>query len=126
MNSPTDLVFEDFSGCLIVRINGRSVIEDKEPVFRRIAETVQARSPKAVLVDMRGITGPITFMDRFKLGEYAGKYLAGFHLAALVRPDQADEKRIGVLVARNRGARVDALYTEEVDALAWLRKCAGV
>lgn len=126
MNAPTDLIFEDFSGCLIVRINGRSIIDDKDTTFRAMAETAMARSPKAVLLDMRKIQGPISFMDRFQFGESAGKHLTGLHLAALALPEQADEKQIGVLVARNRGARVEALFTDETTALAWLERCAAV
>jgi len=122
MDSPNDLVLENFSGCLIVRVFGRSILDDKDSGFRAIGAAVQARSPKAVLVDLRGISGPITFMDRYQLGEAAGKHLPGLHLAALALPDQADEKRIGVLVARNRGAWVEALFIEEAAALAWLEK----
>ena len=122
MDAPNDTVFEDFSGCLIVRVFGRAIIEDKDTVFRSMAVAIRTRSPKAVLVDMRGIAGKLTFMDRFQLGEAAGKHLAGLHLAVLALPEQADEKQIGVLVARNRGARIEALFTEEAAAMAWLKK----
>ena len=125
MTPSTDLSFEDFFGCLIVRANGRSIVESKDTTFRIIADEAKARLPKAVLIDMRNIPGPITFMDRFQLGEFAGKHLAGFHLAALAHQEQTDEKRIGVLVARNRGARVESIFTDEAVALAWLKKCAA-
>lgn len=122
MNAPPDLVFEDFSGCLIVRISGRTLVDDKEATIRAIAKTVKARDPKAVLADMRNVPGPITFMDRYKIGELAGKHLIGFHLAVLAREEQTDQKRIGQLVAQNRGARLEAIFCDEALALAWLKQ----
>src|SRR5690242_14679508 len=107
MNSPPDLVFEDFSGSLIVRVGGRAMLDDKDATMRTIAEAIRARSPKAVLVDLRNLSGPLTFMDRYQIGAFAGKHLIGFHLSVLLHEEQTDKQRIGLLVARNRGARIE-------------------
>ena len=122
MNTRPDLVFEDFSGCVIVRVSGRAMVDDKEATIRAIAGSLEARSPKAVLVDMRNIPGPLTFMDRYQLGELAGKLLTGFHLAVLAQEEQADPKRIGQVVAQNRGARLEAVFTKEESAMEWLKQ----
>jgi len=122
MNTRPDLVFEDFSGCVIVRVGGRAMVDDKEATIRAIAETLEARSPKAVLVDTRNIPGPLTFMDRYQMGELAGKLLMGFHLAVLAQEEQADPKRIGQVVAQNRGARLEAVFTKEESAMEWLKQ----
>jgi len=124
MSAPTDLVFEDFFGCLVVRVNGRAMIDDKESTMLRIAETARTRSPVAVLVDLRNISGPLTFMDRYQMGAFAGKHLIGLHLGVLVHEEQMDKQRIGLLVARNRGARIETMFTDEESALAWLKQCA--
>ena len=98
------------------------MVDDKETTIRAIAETLQARSPKAVLVDMRNIPGSLTFMDRYQMGELAGKHLMGFHLAVLAQEEQADPKRIGQVVAQNRGARLEAVFTKEESAMKWLKQ----
>src|ERR1700709_1561245 len=103
MDSPANLSFEDFSGCLVVRLVSRSVFDDQGVTVRTIAETVRARSPKAMLVDFRKVPGSISFMDRFHAAEFAGKHLTGLALAVLAREEQTDESRIGQLVAQNRG-----------------------
>lgn len=122
MNAPPDLVFEDFSGCVIVRVSGRAMIDDNGVTMLTIAENIRARSPKAVLVDLRNLSGPLTFMDRYQLGAFAGKHLIGFHLSVLAHEEQTDEQRIGLLVARNRGARIEAMFTDEASALSWLEQ----
>jgi len=121
MSTPPGLQFEYASGCLIVRATGREMIEHKEASIKAIANAIDAQSVKAVLVDMRGLLPPYSFMDRYQLGELTGKYLSGIPIAALALEEQTDKQRIGQLVAINRGARVE-VFIDEAAAYAWLKK----
>lgn len=95
-----------------------------EPTVRLIADMIDAQRPKATLIDFREVPVPTTFIERYELGELAGKYMPGRPIAALVRPDQADRQRIGQVVAINRGALVE-VFTEAAPAEAWLQKYAS-
>ena len=121
MSASSDLHFEYTCGCLIVRATGRGLVDRKEASAKAIAAASKAQPVKAVLVDMRTIAGPYTFMDRYQLGEVVARYLAHLPIAALVLEKQADPRRIGQIVANNRGAKVE-VFTNPTDAERWLKK----
>jgi hypothetical protein len=120
MSAFEHIELEDREGGLIARLSGRAVLDDKDTTMQVIVNAVRTRKPRSVLVDLRGIPGPITFMDRFRMGELAGQYLSGCTLATLLDEQQHDPTRIGLLVARNRGADIE-FFTNEAEAYAWMR-----
>lgn len=97
------------------------MIDQKEASIKEIAEALNAQPVNAALVDMREVEGPYTFMDRYQLGELAGRYLAKIPLAVLALEIQTDKQRIGQLVAVNRGAKME-VFTDPDAAMAWLKK----
>lgn len=111
--------FEMVSGGLIVRLADRTILDNKLAAFTAVAALIEAQRPRATLVDFRGVPGPIGFLDRYELGEMAGRYLAGRKIAALLREDQMDHRRLAQLVAANRGANTE-LFTDEAAAKAWM------
>ena len=121
-DSPT-FRFEKANDCLIVRALTREILEKKAATFQALAAAIKARSPKATLVDLRAVPGPVTFMDRYQVGEQTGRFLSGLTVAALMREEQTDKERIGQKVAMNRGARVE-VFTDPTAAEAWLKKYA--
>ena len=122
MSAPHGLQFERASGCLIVRMSGKGTItQKKEATFKAIADAICQQPIKALLVDMRGADGPYTFMDRYQLGELAARHLSDVPIGALLLESQTDPKRIGQLVAVNRGAKVE-IFIDETAAFAWLNK----
>jgi len=121
MSTPSGFNFEYLSGCLLVRATGRFMIDQKEAAIKEIAEALNAQSVNAALVDMREVEGPYTFMDRYQLGELAGRYLSKIPLAVLALENQTDKQRIGQLVAVNRGAKME-VFTDPDAAMAWLKK----
>ena len=123
MEPPLQSHFEHRRGCLVVRSAGRDLIERKQAVMQTIMTAIKAHQSRALLVDFRGVTGPITFLDRFEIGEMAGRYLVGLPLAALAHDEQTDKGRIGQTVAANRGALVE-VFTDPAVADAWLEKHA--
>lgn len=121
MSISTELKFRYESGCLVVIATGSYMIDHKEAALKAIAAAIKARPVRAALADMRGITKPYGFMDRYQLGELAGRYLSAVPVATLNRPDQVDPEHIGQVVAKNRGASAE-VFTDEAAAYAWLKK----
>ncbi len=116
--------FEQANDCLIIRVHSREIIEKKAATFAALAAAIKARSPKATLVDLRAVPGPISFMDRYQVGEQTGRFLSGLTVAALMTEEQTDKDRIGQKVAMNRGARVE-VFTDPAAAETWLKKYAA-
>lgn len=97
----------------------RDIMERKEATIETIAELIRSHQAKATLIDLRGVPGDVTFLDRYELGELTGRYLPQISIAALVLERQADHKHIGKIVARNRGAYLE-VFTDQASAEAWL------
>jgi len=116
----TFLEFGDEHGCLTVRANGPYLIVQKRAAIMAIANAIEVRKVKAARVDMRGVTGPITFMDRYQLGELGGEFLRRTPFAVLALEEHLDAERIGWMVARNRGANVE-VFTDPAEAKTWLQ-----
>jgi hypothetical protein len=121
MSGTPKLLFERQSGCLVVRVRTRDFIDRQAETFQAIADGIKAQPVRATLVDLREVPGPLTFMDRYRVGESTGRFLTGLVIAALVREDQADQERIGKLVAKNRGAPVE-VFVDPAEADAWLKQ----
>jgi hypothetical protein len=121
MNDPTELQLRHEAGCLIATPAGHWLLEHKEEAIKAVAEAVKARPVRAVLVDLRGLTAGLTFMDRYQLGSLAGRYLAGIPLGTLMEPSQIDPSGLGKLVAANRGVNLE-IFTDLEEATRWLRR----
>jgi hypothetical protein len=80
----------------------------------------------ALLIDVRNITGRVPgIFDRFEIGVRIAQHYREsdprIRLAVLGHEPMIHPERFGELVARNRGA--DArVFTDEAEALAWVRK----
>jgi hypothetical protein len=75
-----------------------------------------------LLVNSRGLLGfgPPTIFARHAFAlEWVRSAGAALRVAIVVRPEIIDPQKIGVLMARNRGATGD-VFTREDEALAWL------
>jgi hypothetical protein len=120
MNALAYLDFGDEHACLTVRARGPYFIVQKRAAIKAIANAIEVRKVKAALVDVRGVTGPITFMDRYQLGELAGEFLRQAPFAVLALEEHLDAERIGWMVARNRGANVE-VFTDPAEAGRWLQ-----
>lgn len=124
MDEPDSLQVESRAGGLIIRLHGRGIIDRKEATVRAILKVVDEHQPRAVLIDLLAVPGPFIFMDRYQLGELAGRYFSGKSIAALIHEGQANHDRIGKLVAANRGALVE-VFTDSAAAETWLKKHSG-
>ena len=113
--------FELVSHCLKIRAAGRHLLEQKEDAFRTMVAAIEENSAKSLLVDIREVPGPYTFMDYVGLGELAGRFLSQLPVAVVALESQLDPDRIGKVVAQNRGANVE-VFTDPAEAQAWLQK----
>lgn len=124
MDGSVQIPFQAKAGGLIVRFANRDPIEKKVAVFKSLAELIKRQKAKVALVDMRAIPGGSTFMDRYELGETAARFLPRISLAVLMREDQMDHGQIGLMVAANRGMRIE-LFTDPAAADRWFDQVTG-
>jgi hypothetical protein len=74
-----------------------------------------------VLFDCRPMTGDLTVLDRFEVGQYGeGRIPQSVKIAMLGREDQILPDRFFETVARNRGVHV-TLFTDADEAIKWLK-----
>ena len=88
-SEPVSLQLAYRDDCLIIRTHGRDILERMAETVRAIAAAIRARPVRATLIDLRDVPGPITFLDRYQLGEMAGRYLPRILIACLVLAEQA-------------------------------------
>lgn len=119
MSGADSLRYDLRAGGLTIRVLNRDILEKKEATVKAIAELIRDHQAKATLIDLRGVPGDVTFLDRYELGELAGRYLPQISVAVLVLERQADHQRIGKVVARNRGANLE-VFTDQASAEAWI------
>jgi len=118
MSGVDSLHCEYRQGGIIIRALNRDILEKMEPTIQAIAHLIRTHGARAALIDLREVPGETTFMDRFGLGEQAGRHLPRIPLAVLIHEHMADPERIGKVVARNRGINVE-VFTAPPHAEAW-------
>lgn len=118
MDGSVQIPFQARPGGLIIRLNNRDIVEKKAATFKAVADLIKSHQAGIALVDMRGIPGEASFLDRFEMGEMSARHLPRISLAVLIREDQVDRGQIGIMVAANRGMRIE-IFTDEAAAEAW-------
>lgn len=82
-------------------------------------ETLSTRD-KCALVDLRGVTGRLSFTDQFFIGDVVGQKLSHLaRLATLVADDP--ESYTSPKVATRKGLNIRTFASEE-EAIGWLRQ----
>jgi hypothetical protein len=116
------------SGFLEVGAMGKFSLEEAKRTFVEMLEAVALHKTKKVLFDGRELTGKPEIMERFYYGEFAAETVANFadrgvspatRFAYVLKEPVLDPRRIGEIVATNRGMFVKAFDSLE-DALEWL------
>lgn len=111
-----DVVEHD--GFLEVRVSGPFTLPRfKELMLKAVVATKEKRL-KYMLLDVRGLEGTPSTLDRHELGRSGVENKVDFKVAALVTPEQAKDN-FASTVARNRGVNVQT-FTDRDKALAWL------
>jgi hypothetical protein len=114
------LQIEELPGYLVARFIGEGEMEEIWQRFGFIAEECKRANRKKLLADFTGHYGPITFVDRYFLGEKAQVFARhAIKVVTLARSEQLDPQRFGELVARNRGVNV-RVFSDVRAALEWV------
>jgi hypothetical protein len=116
------LQMEQMYGYLAARFIGEGVRGETSQKFGLIAEHCKLTNNNKLLIDTTRYHINISFADRLLLGETLGIFARyGIKVAFVSRPEQLDPQKFGVLVAQNRGVKVEA-FTDFQAAEEWLLK----
>jgi hypothetical protein len=87
-------------------------------LIERAARETLERGDVNALVDLRGVTGRLSFTDQFFIGDVVGQKLQHLKKLATLVPD-APESYNSQKVAVRQGVNIRT-FASEADALAWL------
>jgi hypothetical protein len=113
-------------GFLQAEVAGNFSLEEAKRTFREMLEAVVRHRVKKVLFDGRKLVGNPTTMERFYYGEFVANSVARLgdlsatQFAYVLTEPVLDPRRLGAIVAMNRGMFVKAFDSLE-EALGWLR-----
>jgi hypothetical protein len=117
---------EQMSGYLAARFVGVSVRGEGSGLFELIAERCKRTHNNKLLIDITRhdyeVDEKISLMDRFFLGERLKIFARyGIKVAFFSTPEQRDPRRFAIVVAQNRGVKVET-FTDLQAAEEWLLK----
>ena len=119
-----EVVFTEREGYLEAVLWATDSFPDLKVQFAKVLEVCIDRKPSRLLMDMTGITGVWSTLDRFELGTLGAQMAPHVgRVAALAQGFMIDTGRFGAQVARNRGLTAD-VFDDREKALAWLLKPA--
>jgi len=110
---------------LRVIVTGDYDFGDARRLYREAFQAAARHERKKILLDLRGVEGAPTTVDRFEIGELHASLKAelfgsmDFQIATVGNIPLIDPRRMGELVARNRGINAKVV-TNLQEALAWL------
>jgi hypothetical protein len=118
------LQMEQMPGYLAARFIGVGLRGEASQQFQLIAERCKLTNNDKLLIDSTryDVDVKISLVDRFLLGERLGIFARyGIKVGFFSRPEQLDPRRFAVVVAQNRGVKVET-FTDLQDAEEWLLK----
>jgi hypothetical protein len=113
-----NLSFEDADGYLLIRYEGKWEPEAVHEAILRAVKEAETRGYNRSLWDIRGLSAPVTDLDRFLAGEQIAQTTGGKLRIAAVYPSEFINK-FAENTAINRGAQFVVLPDFEA-ALKWL------
>jgi hypothetical protein len=110
---------------LVAKFSGEANLQDIGQRFEALAVRCRKEKKHKLLIDVTAIKAAPTFSDRYRAGESAVVFTEfGIRIAMLGRPELIDPRRLGELVAQNRG--VDGrVFTDRAAAEEWLKEKTG-
>jgi hypothetical protein len=116
------LQMEQMHGYLAARFIGMGAAGEASERFESIAEHCNLTKNNKLLIDTTRYDVTVSVLDRFSLGTslliFAGRRIK---VAFVCRPEQIDARRLGRVVAENRGVTVE-VFTDFQAAEEWLLK----
>ena len=102
---------------LRVVATGPASLKLMKRLLDQVADEIKARGSKKVLVDLHELTGRLSNLERYQIGEYA---VGRIRVKIAVIAPAGLVNHLGETVAVNRGVNV-RVFTEEIPAVVWLR-----
>jgi len=99
-------------------VSGPPSVKNYFDLIEDAARETLAAHDKLVLVDLRGVTGRLSFTDQFFIGEVVGEKLAHLRKVAVLVADDPGSYN-SPKVAQRKGVNVQTFGREE-EAVAWL------
>jgi len=110
---------------LVVRLSGPCSLEWFLKVIEDIGKAMRTTPAAALLVDTLAAFGTVGDLDRYRFGMATVEQQLTGPIAFVGKEPILDPRRLGEVVARNRGVNVRA-FTSEPEARVWLREQTGV
>ena len=116
------LQMEQMSGYLAARFIGTAIPGEASERFELIAEHCKLTNNDKLLIDTTRFDVKVSILDRFLLGERLVIFARyRIKVAFVSRPEQLDPRKFAVVVAQNRGVKVET-FTDFQAAEEWLLK----
>ena len=123
-----EMVMDYRKSYIQVTVNGKYDLNEVKRIFDIILDNAMERRISKILIDARNLSGTLTTMERYDIGEYLAKINFDFYqmpdtpplrLACVAVEPPMEPSRFVQTVARNRG--VDIMITDTMaEALKWL------
>jgi hypothetical protein len=115
---------------LLARATGRFSIESAKRTFLEICDAIVRYQSEKVLFDGTDLSGEPKIADRFDYGQFVAEETRKLEsrglglrprFAYVLLPPVFDPRKLGEIVAQNRGMNVNTFARRE-DAVAWLTR----
>jgi hypothetical protein len=105
---------------LVAKFSGEANLQDIGQRFEELAERCRKEKKSRLLIDVTAVKAAPTFSDRYRAGERAVVFAQfGIKLAMVGMAELIDPRRLGELVAQNRGVN-GRVFTDLDEARKWL------
>jgi hypothetical protein len=116
---PFEVRYRHAKDHVIVVFTGTPTLAEFLAVLQEVGADSVAWPGSLVAVDLRGVTTPYSFTEQLQIGEAVARNFAHLRrIAAVVPPERVT--RVGEKAANRLGTST-RVFSEEEDALAWLR-----
>ena len=107
---------------LLVEFTGQFEVDSaKRSVDALVESCIKTKNPK-VLFDIRSMTGDLSTLDRYRVGQYGSDTITRTtRFAMLARADQVSPDKFFENIAVNRGLNLK-VFTNIDETVAWLKE----
>lgn len=121
--TPPHLTIERDAEWIVATVRGAAEMVTAKALLQTIAGAAREPAVRGAFIDLLDFAVPMDDLDRFFMGSDLAQYWPPVPLAVVGRHPFVDPRRLGEIVARNRGINV-RVFTDRDDALAWLKRAA--
>ena len=116
---PFTIVVHHPAGYVRYDVAGPPSLKNYFDLIELAAKETAATGEKNILVDLRGVTGRLSFTDQFFIGDVVADKLAGLEKLATLVPDDPETYN-SQKVAQRKGLNLST-FSREDEAIAWIQ-----